>query len=165
MVKFHGTQLMRSWNLCVPNGQNYPTPTHTQTPHLLCFTERGNLHSIAQVTAVILSVYSSAYKVVRTNLLTHKFYTKITLHSCSIYIGMVFQEEMQRHWLLCWLVTCTSILWNDAEHSPSSLLWFNPSRQLSTMQLLPPPPSPVGRRKKKVKLVGWDKNSLITKVK
>ena len=49
------------------------------------------------------------------------------------------------------------------------LSWFNPSQQLSTTQPFPPSPSQWGeeeeRGKKKVKLVGWDKNSLIIKVK
>ena len=52
----------------------------------------------------------------------------------------------------------------------ASVSWFNPSQQLSTMQPLPPSPSQWGEeeergKKKKVKLVGGDKNSLIIKVK
>ena len=52
----------------------------------------------------------------------------------------------------------------------TSLSWFNPSQQPSTTQPLPhcPPLPPVrwgGESGKKVELMGWDKNSLITKVK
>ena len=57
----------------------------------------------------------------------------------------------------------------ELEQLPENVLsWFNPSQQLSTMQPLPPAASQCGEeeeRKKKVKLVGWDKSSLITKVK
>ena len=46
----------------------------------------------------------------------------------------------------------------------SLLSWFNPSWQLGTTQLLAHSPHPVGNggeNRKKVKLVGWDKDSLI----
>lgn len=132
MGKFCVNYYTWRWNLCAPNGQNYPTSTHIHTHRgfIYCVLLKEGTFTALPKGQCSFFVRSSNYKRVRTSLLTHAVYTMAWLR-CSRCIAFLqhkhrtgFQEEVQMYWLLCLLVTCTSVQWNDMEHPTSPLRCF-----------------------------------------
>lgn len=100
---------------------------HTEASYTVFYWKRELSQHCPSDSSHSHFVYSSSYKLVRKIYWLIYFTWKWYSH-CITFLQHIhrdgFQEKVQRHWLLCLLVTCTSTLWNDVEHLPFLLIYF-----------------------------------------